>query len=175
MTTLPNLLPQLLEATAPGLLGAYQGWQQIREVGQAWQKVAEAKSQNGQPLYPNLPPYQSKEYFDLVLKTERQLGQPKGWIGELNMPIDQKLQMIARVASGLQAQPVNRQRIVQQAVTAGRQQERTQNQRRALGRAMGAGATSQRFDQEPEADPVRDALRKAIAEQNGASRPFGNV
>lgn len=175
LTTMPNVLPQVLEAVAPGLLGAYQGWQQVREVGQAWNELAQAKGTNNEPLYPNLPAYQSKEYFELVLKTERELGQPKGWIGELNIPLPQKLTMLARVANGLRAQPANTGRIVQRAVSAGRQQERTQQQRRANGRALGAGATSQQFTPEPEADPVRSALRDAIAEQNGASRPFGNV
>ena len=172
MTTIPNLLPQVLESVAPGLLGAYQGWQQVREVGQAWNKLAEAKGPNNAPLYPNLPPYQSKEYFDLVLKTERELGQPKGWIGELQIPLEQKLTMLARVASGLRAQPAATRQIVQRAVNAGRQQERTQQQRRAAGRAMGAGATSQQFEPEPQGDPVRDALRKAIAEQNSQADPF---
>jgi len=172
MTTIPNLLPQMLEAAAPGLIGAYQDWQQVREVGQVWQSLAASKRQDGQAAYPNLPAYQSKEYFDLVLKTERQLGQPKGWIGALNVPLDQKLTMIARVASGLQAQPGATRQIVERAVNAGRQQERTQQQRRAVGRAMGAGATSQQFTQEPDGDPVRDALKKAIAEQNSQADPF---
>ena len=171
MTTMPTLLPQILESVAPGLLGAYQGWSQVREVGQAWQGLAAAKDQNNQPLYPNLPTYQSKEYFDLVLKTERQLGQPKGWIGGLNVPLEQKLTMIARVASGMQARPAT-PRVIASAVNAGRQQERNQVQRRAVGRAMGAGATSQQFAQEPETDPVRDALHKAIAEQNSQADPF---
>jgi hypothetical protein len=171
MTTMPTLLPQILESVAPGLLGAYQGWSQVREVGQAWQGLAAAKDQNNQPLYPNLPTYQSKEYFDLVLKTERQLGQPKGWIGGLNVPLEQKLTMIARVASGMQARPAT-PRVIASAVNAGRQQERNQVQRRAVGRAMGAGATSQQFTQEPDGDPVRDALKKAIAEQNSQADPF---
>jgi hypothetical protein len=162
----------MLEAAAPGLIGAYQDWQQVREVGQVWQSLAASKRQDGQAAYPNLPAYQSKEYFDLVLKTERQLGQPKGWIGALNVPLDQKLTMIARVASGLQAQPGATRQIVERAVNAGRQQERTQQQRRAVGRAMGAGATSQQFTQEPDGDPVRDALKKAIAEQNSQADPF---
>jgi hypothetical protein len=80
--------------------------------------------------------------------------------------------MIARVASGLQAQPGATRQIVERAVNAGRQQERTQQQRRAVGRAMGAGATSQQFTQEPDGDPVRDALKKAIAEQNSQADPF---
>jgi hypothetical protein len=172
VTTIPNLLPSLLESVAPGLLGAYQGWQQVREVGQEWQKISEAKGPNQQPLYPNLPAYQSKEYFDLVLRTERELGQPKGWIGELNMPLSQKLAMIARVANGLTARPAATRQVVARAVSAGRQQERTQQQRRAAGRAMGAGATSQQFETEPAGDPVKDALRKAIADQNSQADPF---
>ncbi len=172
MTAVPTLLPQMIEAAAPGLLDAYQGWQQVREVGQAWNKLATAKGPNNQPLYSNLPTYQSKEYFDLVLKTERELGQPKGWIGALNVPLDQKLTMIARVASGLQARPAVSRQVVQRAVNAGRQQERTQQQRRAAGRAMGAGATSQRFEQDEPGDPIRDNLRKAIAEQNSQADPF---
>jgi len=187
MTSIPNLLPQMIEAVAPGMLGAYQDAVRIGEAGQAWERVSQAKGQNQQPLYQNLPAYRSKEYFAAVAKTERELGLEVG-SGIDNMQLrdargtplppqaqyEAKMRMIARVASGLRPQPANPAQITK-AVNAGRQQERTQQTRRAQGRAMGAGATSQQFSQEPEADPVRAALQTAIREQNGASRPFGNV
>ena len=184
MTTIPNLLPSVLDAVAPGMVGAYQDAVRIQEAGTAWGKVSKATTQAGQPVYQNLPAFRSKEYFAAVAKTERELGLAVGsGIDKMQLfdnrgnPLppqaqyEAKMRMIARVASGLNPQPAA-PRTIQRAVSAGRQQERTQQQRRAAGRAMGAGATSQQFEQEPAGDPIRNELRKAIAEQNSQAEPF---
>jgi hypothetical protein len=186
MTTIPNLLPQILESVAPGMVSAYKGAVQVQEAGAAWERVGKATNQTGQPVYQNLPVYRSKEYFAAVAKTERELGLNVGsgidkmqLFDDKGQPLspqaqyEAKMRMIARVASGLNPQPAAP--AIERAVNAGRQQERTQNQRRAVGRALGAGATSQRFEQEEPKDEVRDALKKAIAEQNSQGNPFAGA
>ncbi len=170
LTSLPEVLPQVMEAVAPGLLGAYQGWAEVNTASRAWSEVAQAKNQQNQPLYSNLPNYGTKEFAALTVRAEKQLGLAKGALGEMASRgfIREAYTMVAQVASGQRVSP----QAVSRAVSVGRQQERNQQQRRATGRALGAGQQSRQFGQEESTDPVRDALRQQIMEQNTASDPF---
>jgi hypothetical protein len=172
LTSLPEVLPQVMEAVAPGLLGAYQGWSQVNTARGAWEEVAGARDpgNQNQPLYQNLPAYGSKEFAGLTVKAEQKLGLAKGALGEMASRgfIREAYTMVAQVASGQRVAP----QAVAKAVSVGRQQERNQQQRRATGRALGAGQTSRQFGQEEDTDPVRDALRQQIQEQNTNSDPF---
>lgn len=170
LTSLPEVLPQVMEAVAPGLLGAYQGWAEVNTARTAWTEVSQAANGQGQPLYQNLPAYGSKEFATLTVRAEKQLGLTKGALGEMASRgfIREAYTMVAQVASGQRVSP----QAVSRAVSVGRQQERNQQQRRATGRALGAGQQSRQFGQEEETDPVRDALRNAIAEQNTNADPF---
>ncbi len=173
-TVLPLVLPQVLEAVAPGLLPAYTAYQQLEEgkkvASTAWEEVRTSTDGRGQPLYANLPVYGSPEFKTLVGGAERKLGLPDGALGQMFQKglAREAYVLAAKVASGQRVAPA----AVQRAVSAGRQQERIQQTRRTQGRAMGAGATSQQFTQEPEVDPGRQALRDAIREQNNIADPF---
>ena len=61
------------------------------------------------------------------------------------------------------------------AFLTGRRQERDTNQRRAQGRALGAGATSRQFSQDDPSDPIRDELRAQIAQLNQDELPVSNL
>lgn len=170
LTSLPEILPAVMESIAPGLLGAYQGWSEVNVARTAWTEVADARGPQGQPLYSNLPQYGTKEFGALTVRAERELGLKQGALGEMAQRgfVREAYTMVAQVASGQRVSS----RDVSRAVNAGRQQERTQQQRRATGRALGAGSQSRQFGHEEEADPVRDALRQAISEQNTQADPF---
>lgn len=170
LTSLPEVLPQVMEAIAPGMLGAYQGWAKVNTASRAWQEVAQSRNGQGQPVYSNLPSYGTKEFGQLTVRAEQQLGLAKGALGQMAARgfIREAYTMVAQVATGQRVSP----QAVSRAVSVGRQQERTQQQRRATGRALGAGQQSRQFGQEEESDPVRDALRQQILEQNSSSDPF---
>lgn len=180
MTTLPELLPQILETVAPGMLTNYNQFrinqEQAAVYSSAW---SELRSQ-----VPNLPEYRTPEYKALVLKAEKQLGLNDGELGSMvfkgadgktPLPIDQQARavyrIVARVANGQPVAPAT----VARAVSAGRQQERVVQTRRAAGGALGAGTTSRQFTQDETPDEVRDNLRKAIADQNSQGNPFAGA
>jgi hypothetical protein len=173
LTSLPEILPAVMESVAPGLLGAYQGWSQVQAASGAWNEVSQARDGRGQPVYSNLPQYGTKEFAQLTVRAEQQLGLAKGALGEMAGRgfIREAYTMVAQVASGQRVSP----QAVSRAVSVGRQQERNQQERRATGRALGAGQQSRQFGQEEPADAVRDELRRAIAEQNSTSTPFAGA
>jgi hypothetical protein len=174
----PEIIQQAIETVAPGMLGAFQEAQSMRTCAQAWAQVRGRQDQQGRQVYENLPAYGTPEFRALVYKAERQLGLGKDELGSMTfrdaygnpLPADQNAlrgyALVARVASGQKVTP----RAVTQAVQAGRRQEQTQQQRRAAGRALGAGATSRQFEQPAQEDAVGSALRQAILDQNESGR-----
>lgn len=170
LTSLPEFLPAVMESVAPGLLGHYQRWTEVNVASSAWGEVAHARNGQGQPLYASLPQYGTKEFVALVRKAETQLGLAQGALGDMSARgfTREAYTMVAQVASGQRPSA----RDVSRAVSVGRQQERTQQTRRAAGRALGAGQSSRQFGAEEEADPVRDALHQAIIDQNTNADPF---
>jgi len=181
LSTLPSVLPEIMEAVAPGLLTDHASYRERSTYASAWQEVtSKPNPQTGQPIYSNLPTYGTKEFGALVRKAESQLGLQPGALGAMvfrgvdGKPLpamDQARQayaLVAKVASGQRVAPA----VVQRAVSAGRQQERTQQQRRAVGGALGAGQTSRQFEQSEETDPIRDALHEEIVRQNSQGNPF---
>lgn len=171
-TALPAVLPEALEAIAPGLVQSFKDYQERSTYASAWQEVTQAN--------PALPQYGTKEFGALVRKAEGQLGLQSGALGAMvfrgnnGQPLPmaeqarQAYALVAKVASGQKVAP----QVVARAVETGRQQERTQQQRRAAGRALGAGQTSRQFEQPEEADEIRDALRQEILRQNSQADPF---
>lgn len=179
MTTLPELLPQVMEAVAPGLLGAYTQWRSTNESVAVYSKAWDAVRAQA----PNLPEYRTPEYKALIIKAEKHLGMSDGQLGNMvfkgndgkPLPMDKQAlevyKIVARVANGQPVAPAT----VARAVSAGRQQERVVQTRRAAGGALGAGTTSRQFTQDETPDEVRDNLRKAIADQNSQGNPFAGA
>jgi hypothetical protein len=179
LTALPNLLPDLIEQIYPGTQERFE-----RGIyADAWNRVTGQRDGSGKPVYTGLPQYGSREFTQLVLKTEKQLGLPENGFGNMTFRDAQgrplptpaqavrKYQLLARVASGQRVNP----QAVAQAVETGRRQEKEVSQRRAAGRALGAGQSSRQFDQQEPKDEMRDALREQIAQTNMDALPVTNL
>lgn len=179
MTVLPQLLPELIEQIYPGTQARYEAG----VYASAWQSVTSAVGKDQKPLYPNMPAYGTKEFGELARKAERQLGLPAEGLFNLvlkdqkgnPLPLEQQAQakyrMIAKVSQGQRITP----QTVAAAVQTGKRQATEVAQKRAAGRALGAGQTSRQFDQPKDEDAVLSDLREAIAQQNQDELPVSNL
>jgi hypothetical protein len=168
-TVLPRLLPELIEQIYPGTQKRYE----MGVYADAWQKVTSAVGKDGKPIYSNLPAYGSKEFREMAFKAERQLGLPQGGLRHLvikdsngtPVPLEQQAQakyrMIAKVSQGQKISP----QTVAAAVQTGKRQATEIAQKRAAGRAMGAGQTSKGLNQ-PDTDDVLSELETQIRRTN---------
>jgi hypothetical protein len=178
MTVLPQLLPELIEQIYPGTQARYE----TGVYAQAWQAVTSAVGKDQKPIYPNMPAFGSKDFQTLARKAERQLGLPQDGLFHLvlkdqkgnPLPLEQQAQakyrMIAKVSQGQRITP----QAVAAAVQTGKRQATEVAQKRAAGRALGAGQTSRQFDQPHEEDTVLSELRQQIAQQNQDELPVSN-
>ena len=184
LTTLPTVLPQLIEQLYPGTQDNFERQVYRSSSVQAWDGIRSMTSNTGQPIYKDLPEFGTPAFKTLVSKAETDLGMKKGELADLvfrgtnagnpKSIVDgarRAYLMVAKVARGQQVSP----QVMANAVTTGRQKERDQNQRRAAGRALGAGSVSRQFTPEPEKDDVLDGLRQAISSQNEDEYPVSNL
>jgi hypothetical protein len=179
MTVLPQLLPELIEQIYPGTQARYE----TGVYAQAWQAVTSAVGKDQKPLYPNMPAFGTKDFQTMARKAERQLGLPPeglfkmvltdpktGQPLSLEQQAQAKYRMIAKVSQGQKITP----QAVAAAVQTGKRQATEVAQKRAAGRALGAGQTSRQFDQPHEEDTVLSELRQQIAQQNQDELPVSN-
>ena len=131
-----------------------------------------------------MPAYGTKEYFAVARKADAQLGLKPGSLGAMvfkdkqtGQPLSlldnmrQVYTIVAKAGTGQKIAPAQAQRLV----NAGRTQQNIQQQRRASGRALGAGQTSRAFDQPEEVDEVRSALQAEILKHNAQAHPFAGA
>lgn len=170
-TVVPQLLPQLIEQVYPGTEARFES----QLAADAWNSVTQTKGTNGQALYPNLPAYRTTEFQSLMRKTERELGLPKDGLAQMfsNLPkqeaYSRTYSLVAKVAAGQQVTPA----VMAQAVETGRRMQTQTAQRRAVGRALGAGrAAGQPVEEQ---DPMRSALRDQIGAFNHDSLAVSNL
>lgn len=178
LTTLPSVLPAVIEQIYPGTQANYERSIYQNASVNAWEGVRANKA------YSDLPAFGTPEFKSLMTTAEKKLGLGQGELADLvfrgtsaNDPrgviagARKAYLMVAKVAKGQNVTPA----AVASAVETGRRQEREVGQRRAAGRALGAGTTSRNFAQEESGDPIRDALREQIAQHNQDDFPVSNI
>lgn len=178
LTTLPSVLPAVIEQIYPGTQANYERSIYQNASVNAWEGVRANKAYN------DLPAFGTPEFKTLVNTAEKKLGLGQGELADLVFRgtsakdprgvmagARKAYLMVAKVAKGQNVTPA----AVATAVETGRRQERAVGQKRAAGRALGAGVTSRNFAQEESGDSIRDALREQIAQHNQDDFPISNI
>lgn len=179
MSVLPRILPQLLEALYPGTAGRAREMQERQESATAWTQTVAAMKADGK-----VPAYGTPELQPLILGIEKEMGLPEGGLGALRfngtngkpLSYQENAKFVYRMVinHALGRKPTISPQVIAQATETGKAQARQADQKRAQGRAMGAGTASRAFESKPTGDPMRDALRAEIAEDGPTSAPFSD-
>lgn len=167
----PEVLGPALEAVMPGFTRMYN--QSLYQL--LWDDVRSTKQGEATP-YAKLPAWGSEQFMAALAKTREQFpGFDQMVFTDANrrpLPkaeqVRQKHMIVAKIAAGQAVSPAT----VQKAVETGRRIERQTAQKRAAGRALGAGQGNKQFVDPKKSDPIMDDLDAAIARANADLNPL---
>jgi hypothetical protein len=158
----------MVERFMPGITGM---WERTM-YGDQWASVVNARGEDGQPMYKNLPAYGSPEFRTALEKAARSIPNFDGMIfrdakgNPLPLPqqAQQKYMLLAQVVSGQKPNPA----AAKKAFEAGKRVQKKAEQRRAAGKALGAGKGSNRLESRREqADPLAEAIQHSNTRYGG--------
>ena len=165
-TTMPQLIPTIMEQVFPGLSQMYERVAYAEE----WDAVRNTAGNDGKPTYGDLPDYGSKEFQTAIRQAATQIPGFDGMVfrdkttGRV-LPFREQTRaryaVLAKLMTGQRVNPA----VVQEAVETGKQLERKVGEKRRAGQALGAGQSKGQFAQ-PESD-VNASIIAAYNARNG--------
>jgi len=184
MTAIPNLLPQVLpqalDSIVPGMVQSSRETVEVKAYSNAYESLRRSKDDSGATPYANLPQYGTQEFFatmnDAAIKIagSREAFESMIFTGKdgkalpLADQAKRQVQMLVNVARGGKANPA----VVAKALDTGAKLATKTANKKAAGRALGAGNSSRSFDTSKGTDGFDAALDREIAIHNSNMAPL---